>query len=134
MFSPARYRVDHLSIDVLKAVDTADAANFGVPVSVYGIGNCVFRTIALLMSGDEEKWHEYRVRTALELERNCQEYAKRMVSHATVSLYCIQHVNFIPQLLSARACINFMLHAPRIICNSKMHSGQLFVMSRQRSV
>ena len=71
MLCPARHRVDRLSIDVLKAVDTADVGNFGVPVSVYGDGNCLFRTTALLMSGDRKKWQEYRVQTALELKRNC---------------------------------------------------------------
>ncbi len=110
---PAGYRVDRLSVDVLRAVDTVDAGSAGVPIGVYGDGNCLFRTIALLMSGEEESWPEYRVRTALELEKNSQEYARQMVSHASVSLDGVQPRNFIPQLLSVQG-----IHELHVACTT----------------
>ena len=49
--SPSVCCTDRLSLDVFKAVDSVDRT--GVPVMVYGDGNCLFRSVSLLITGDE---------------------------------------------------------------------------------
>ena len=101
--SPAKVKahaVDELSASIIEA---GAVKTSGMPVPVYGDGNCLFRSVAFSMLGSELPWCELRVRTALEIELNADVYARQVLRRCVDTVPQFSPVNFIPQLLSKEA-------------------------------
>ena len=76
----------------------SDAPKDLVPVQVYGDGNCLFRSISVLLFGHERFHVEMRVRTTFELVTNFREYLKEhtftSMSSNVVSLQYVLETSF----------------------------------------
>ena len=68
--------------EVAKRQYPGDADPLFVPITVYGDGNCLYRSLSLLLYATEEHHLELRLRCVLELTRNTASYAKQCVTAA----------------------------------------------------